>query len=29
MLSKIPNFDQHFIQISNFRPNLVQLLKGI
>ena len=27
--SKITNFVQNFVQISNFRPSLVQLLKGI
>jgi len=26
---KSPSFVQIFVQISNFRPNLVQLLKGI
>ena len=28
-LSKITNFVQNSVQSSNFRPNLVQLLKGI
>jgi len=27
--SKITHFLQNFVQISNFRPNLVYLLKGI
>jgi len=27
--SKITNFVQNFVQISNFRPNVVELLKGI